>query len=36
VIFPGNVGDDHALAEVYEILSRPREPQIRVGAAATR
>jgi uncharacterized protein YgbK (DUF1537 family) len=36
VIFPGNVGDDHALAEVYEILSRPREPQIRVGAVATR
>ncbi len=35
VIFPGNVGDDDALAEVYGILSRPREPQVRIGAAAT-
>jgi uncharacterized protein YgbK (DUF1537 family) len=34
VIFPGNVGDDDALAEVYQILSRQRQPDQVAAMAA--
>jgi len=36
VIFPGNVGDDDSLAEVYEILSRQRQPDQGAAMAAMR
>jgi uncharacterized protein YgbK (DUF1537 family) len=34
VIFPGNVGGDDALAEVYEILTRQRPDKAAKGQAA--